>query len=195
MLWKSAWCFAKTVPGVCIAFAITWMFVFALEFGQTGAAWIQAIGSIAAIFMATYIAHEDRQVQQQVDSARAQVIYAAIFERIKKASQCLLDIDYMLGVYSQRHKDDLPLEDLEALIRVANERIAELKSIDLMQLPSPEAVYGVLDIISCLENGKMRAQYPRLYARTVSQTGSGALTDLHNKVKGVLDEFSAAAGQ
>lgn len=75
-----AWGFVKrhsTVPGFVVVFAATYVLVLAMNAGETGAAWVQAIGSIAAIIAAWVIpyrhelAKETRQRHGVIESVGA----------------------------------------------------------------------------------------------------------------------------
>ncbi|MCE4070144.1 MULTISPECIES: hypothetical protein [Pseudomonas] len=72
MWYQAAWAFMKehvtvTVPGVVAIFAVTFCLVLAMEAGDSGAAWVQAVGSIAAIAAAIWVASDQgrRQLELQ----------------------------------------------------------------------------------------------------------------------------------
>ncbi|MTZ15077.1 hypothetical protein GNE00_15095 [Pseudomonas sp. JL972] len=57
-----------TVPGVVVLFVAAWMIMLAVQNGEAGAAWVQAIGSVAAILAAWWLANG--QAQREREHAR-----------------------------------------------------------------------------------------------------------------------------
>ncbi|WP_347505202.1 hypothetical protein [Pseudomonas anguilliseptica] len=60
MWYERAWQWAKehltiTVPGAVLIFAATYILMLAVNAGEVGAAWVQAVGSVAAIGVAIFI--------------------------------------------------------------------------------------------------------------------------------------------
>lgn len=73
MWYERGWQWAKehltiTAPGVVLIFAATYIVMLAVNAGEVGAAWVQAVGSIAAIGVAIWISH--RQAQRELHERR-----------------------------------------------------------------------------------------------------------------------------
>lgn len=50
-----------TVPGAVLVFAFTYLIMLAVNAGETGAAWVQAVGSVCAILVAIWISERGHQ--------------------------------------------------------------------------------------------------------------------------------------
>ncbi len=67
MMWyEKLWGWARetvtiTVPGVVGVFALTYVLVLAIQAGEAGAAWVQAVGSVVAIAVAIQVARTSQQ--------------------------------------------------------------------------------------------------------------------------------------
>lgn len=73
MRYERGWRWAKehltiTVPGVVLIFAATYIVMLAVNAGEVGAAWVQAVGSIAAIGVAIWISN--RQALREMHERR-----------------------------------------------------------------------------------------------------------------------------
>lgn len=74
-----------------ILFALTWVLIYAPWSSDGAPAWVQAVGSVAAIFVAIAIASAQRradrlkaqQLAQEQDLGRASVLYYAVYEASK----------------------------------------------------------------------------------------------------------------
>jgi len=70
MWYERSWRWAKehltvTVPGAVLIFAATFIVMLAVNAGEVGAAWVQAVGSVVAILVAVWVSH--REVKLQAD--------------------------------------------------------------------------------------------------------------------------------
>lgn len=91
MWYTHAWQWAKahltvTVPGAVLVFAATWVLMLAIQSGASGAAWVQAVGSVAAIFISVWIAQAaDRRTERarrERDRVQLQII-ARVVEAVQ----------------------------------------------------------------------------------------------------------------
>ncbi|MFI8736553.1 hypothetical protein ACIGKM_11630 [Ectopseudomonas toyotomiensis] len=70
MWYERSWQWAKehltiTVPGVVSIFAATYVVMLAVNAGEVGAAWVQAVGSVVAILAAWIIPHRHELAKEQ----------------------------------------------------------------------------------------------------------------------------------
>lgn len=156
MLCDKVWGFVKrylTVPGVVIIFAAAWVLMLAVDAGATGAAWIQAFGSIGAIIAATYIARSDRKVQQDRDKERIQVMYVALSVKLLEAKLLVERINKELERGDQ-FQAVTKARLYQSLQEQVDQKIEELGTFSLSELPSPEIVNALVAAISTMRSVK-----------------------------------------
>lgn len=150
----------STVPGAVAVFAAVWVLMLAVDNGETGAQWVDAIGSVGAILAAAWIASSDRRAARFRDDQRAQVVCIAI-ERLVNAA--LLDMDLLnqaMAQYPEVVTSSSPEFIRDRVARVEL-RLQELKGVDLMQLPTPEVVGAVIGIVTVFEGSLFKAKVSR----------------------------------
>uniref|UniRef100_A4XZH4 Uncharacterized protein n=1 Tax=Ectopseudomonas mendocina (strain ymp) TaxID=399739 RepID=A4XZH4_ECTM1 len=77
-----------TVPGVVVIFAATYLLMLAVNAGQTGAAWVQAAGSILALIVAIAVpARMKRQDDLAREQAQGMRLYTVIWEALRATQQ------------------------------------------------------------------------------------------------------------
>lgn len=150
MLCEKVWGFVKrhsTVPSVAIIFAATWVFILAVQSGESGAAWVQAFGSIGAILAATHIANGDRRQARERERKKETVIYVALLNRLIEAKRSL---ELFNTVCNPSYYDGFQVP--EDLVRSYSSRLEadlmKIRAIDLASLPDPRSVNALVNIIS-----------------------------------------------
>jgi len=58
-----------TVPGAVVLFAAMWVVMLAVKNGVTGAAWVQAVGSIGAILVAIWVSERSHKKARETEKA------------------------------------------------------------------------------------------------------------------------------
>ncbi|MCQ4267358.1 hypothetical protein NAV28_09025 [Pseudomonas stutzeri] len=140
--------------GVVGVFAVATFFVCALQAGQTGAAWVQAVGSLIAILVAIQVARNDRKDAIARETRKEGALFAAIHRKGGAAHFRLDALNSQMAVCIQ------DLEDVDSLIPYIENVDAsrsELDSFDLSRMPSAEAVEALVGIISALQGAKYQA--------------------------------------
>jgi len=118
-------------------------------FSKTGwlpndaAAWVQAVGSVAAIFVAAFIASADRSFTKKNIRAREQVVIRAVEERCIDAFSAISALNHRLRTNFRPVTPDSPAEVKNALQKVESV-LRDLQTIDLMSMPTTEVVECVL---------------------------------------------------
>ncbi|WP_146249893.1 MULTISPECIES: hypothetical protein [unclassified Pseudomonas] len=139
--------------------ALGWaLFVVLKAFDATkdAAAWVQAVGSIAAIIAAIIISSADRSFTRDQIRSRNIVVIRAAEELCFEAYCAILHLNrYMVTHYQPVTSDSPPgirqsLQKVEAVLR-------DLSAIDLMSMPTPA-------VVDCILEAKGIAQYCRTMA-------------------------------
>lgn len=130
-----------TVPGVVVVFALTFVLMLAVQSGEAGAAWVQAIGSIAAILAAMWIANIQSAAQKKEADGLRQVAVKALIELSDRAC---------FAVVMASHKADegeLGYEEAQGV----RESLKAYSAVDIFKLPFPKLIEHVLFIKGNLE--------------------------------------------
>ncbi|WP_116425416.1 hypothetical protein [Pseudomonas citronellolis] len=111
-----------TVPGVVVIFACTYCLVLAMEAGEPGAAWVQAVGSIVAIAVAIAISRSEgnRQFRSQIEEQylymeKAYKVSAYAVETISGAARSILGRNNRLMVRYDYDLLGIALQDMEQI--------------------------------------------------------------------------------
>ena len=153
MLCKKVWGFVKrhsTVSGVLIVFAATYVLMLAVHAGETGAAWIQAFGSIGAILAATYIAHQDRRAVRQQEQKKEVVLCLAISIHVQDARGMLknLSVKCMHAYNEQRY---LIAHEISQIEKTLDKCAGELRAIDPLMLQDPNTFNTYISAVRIVE--------------------------------------------
>lgn len=152
------WIFVKrhaTVPGAVVVFALAYILMLAVNAGEVGASWVQAIGSIAAIGAAAYLPlwHLERAERKRQSTLRGilRVLIENTLDKLWLLTNNFLDPlrekAWMLE-YLRNHRD----ADLYAItIALDQIPIADLTPEDALRLGAlREAVSFGVKTIGCL---------------------------------------------
>lgn len=196
MLWKSAWCFMKTVPGVVLIFAIGYLIVLDIKTGETISSWVQAIGSVVAILVAAHIAREDRSFQQHQVKKRARVACTLLERKVTLAIYYLERLNEAILIVSELHTE-IAEADLKETIAEIELKLVELRSFNAIELPNAEVVTALLDAILALEAAKFHAEHAEHYVGVIYEKSRGPLSSLVKTIKeahAVIRAHSAQTG-
>ena len=156
MLCDKVWGFVKrhsTVPGVVIIFAATYILMLAVHAGETGAAWIQAFGSIGAILAAAYIASQDRRETREREVRKETVICLALLIKVQDARNVVwaLNLSFMHDYNANR---TIAADRVKSGIAALDVHIQHLRAVDLASLPHPRLVNTLVDVIDTVEDAR-----------------------------------------
>lgn len=112
--------------------------------------WVQAIGSVAAIVAAIFIANADRRSARSDSRRRELVILCAVHNAAQDAVSAMWFLDEGLRKYYRPITEDSPA-DIRERIEFIDSAIRSLKGIDLMQMPFPEVVEALIQLKALLE--------------------------------------------
>lgn len=151
MWYERGWRWAKehltiTVPGVVLIFAATYIVVLAVNAGEVGAAWVQAVGSVAAILAAIWIANRQHLEIKAAKHEQDKIVIALILEIASRVRTGGGGLIHSLSEDHSRRDQSI----LDWLVYLERERTF-LRSIDLVRLPSVRIAKYVLLLISNIE--------------------------------------------
>ncbi|MCP1506884.1 hypothetical protein J2Y83_002857 [Pseudomonas marginalis] len=137
-------------------------------FSKTGwlpneaAGWAQVVGSVAAIFGATYIASADRRFTKNNIRAREKVVIRAVEERCLEAAGTIRSLNHELRNYYRPVTLKSPTEIKKALRRVEG-ALRDLSAIDLMSMPTTaviDCVIAARAIVQCCRDEALKGWDP-----------------------------------
>lgn len=151
MRYEHFWSWAKghltiTVPGAVLIFAATFILMLAVNAGAVGAAWVQAVGSVAAILVAVWL--NERQSAHRICEARQ--------HRRDQAHKVLA----IAGLVVPRFKTSClvykgaPQVVLQRVAQAVKEDAALLRQFDLALIPTPAITDLWLELITCVFAGE-----------------------------------------
>lgn len=110
-------------------------------------AWVQAVGSILAIFAAALIASSERRFTANNIRAREKVVIRAVEERSIDALGAIRALNYTLRTHFRPVTLDSPINVRASLDRV-EVALRDLRTIDLMSMPNTGVVECVLTAVA-----------------------------------------------
>jgi CheY-like chemotaxis protein len=114
---------------------------------KDAAAWIQAVGSVAAIVAAVIISSADRRSNKEHIRARELVVIRAVEEICLEARHAVASLDAGLRTFYRPVTPDAP-SDIRECLTYVEEMQRDLVAIDLMSMPNTDMVESVIQIRS-----------------------------------------------
>ncbi|MBF6029619.1 hypothetical protein ICY20_17860 [Pseudomonas sp. P115] len=139
--------------------SLGWALFVVLEFFDAktdAAAWVQAIGSVAAIIAAVIISSADRRFNKERVRARELVVIRAVEEICLEARHAVACLNGGLRNFYRPVTPDAPTDVRECLDYV-EEMHRDLVAIDLMSMPNTDMVESVIQIRSLTKLARDRA--------------------------------------
>jgi len=130
--------------------ALGWALFVVLEFFDAkndAAAWVQAVGSVAAIIAAVIISSADRRSNKKHIRARELVVIRAVEEICLEARHAVACLDAGLRNFYRPVTPDAP-SDIRERLNYVEELQRDLVAIDLMSMPNTDMVESVIQIRS-----------------------------------------------
>lgn len=107
------------------------------------AGWAQALGSVAALFVAIFIARGDRSFTKSTIRAREKVVIRAVEECCVEALGAIGTLNHGMRNYYLPVNTDSPFELRNSLARL-EDRLRDLRAVDLMSMPATDVIDCVI---------------------------------------------------
>jgi hypothetical protein len=136
------WGFIKqhsTVPGAVVLFATTYVLALAMDAGAAGAAWVQAVGSVAAICAAIWIS-KWQEVQQRRSLIREQKDYMEMAFGI--GAHAAVTVDGAVEAIKNNSNES----NLRFQVRLLNAALGDMNQIDIGRLAHNDFIIAWMDL-------------------------------------------------
>ncbi|WP_417312223.1 hypothetical protein [Ectopseudomonas khazarica] len=145
MWYERGWQWAKehltiTVPGALLIFAATYMVMLAVDAGEVGAAWVQAVGSVTAILVAVRVSQKETR-----DRERDRIEESCVY--MQKAFHVSAYVTMsVIHAADDAIKEKLNSKKLRFHIDVIKGAIDDMEEVEVMRFSSEDAVHAFLAV-------------------------------------------------
>lgn len=194
MWYERSWQWAKahltiTVPGVVLVFAATYVLMLAVNAGEVGAAWVQAVGSVVAILFSVYIARRDSRRANREKKDRDQVQLEVIARVVEAVQADMGSLRSSFPVLVEK-------KDWTQAHLVVLSSVEMLNALDVTQFASPDVVQSFLHIRNTM---RQVLNFVHIMMREPANQGAAASLELNcqlvwRRAREFLDDIESRKG-